>query len=409
MFDNPIPLMPPAASSSVLQVLLFSDIVGSTALKGKVGTSDYAKLLGRHNELFESLCAAIPRSQVLKHTGDGYIAIFPTASDAVRFALLFQQSMRQEHWEPVALKTRVGIHIGEVATMNMAGKVDIVGLAADLTARVMDLAVGGQILLTRPAYDNARQFVGSGASIGKSAPLIWKAHGRYNLKGAEEALELFEVGEEGFAPLTAPPNIAKGTRVEDGPAKRKLAWWPVVAAVLVISILAAGWHFRTQQALGSTGEDFLTVDQVKTQIAAELAQVPGAKFKLASVPVTRQQFASFVHDAPYTTEAEDKHLPYNWREPGFHQADSDPVVCVDFNDACKFYQWLGAGYRLPTEAEWQAAPADNSAKILQWVSDGSADIAAGGSAKVIGVGSAAAPLGASASMTDVGFRVGQEG
>jgi class 3 adenylate cyclase len=402
--------MPPAASTSVLQVLLFSDIVGSTGLKGKVGTSAYAKLLGRHNELFESHCASIPRSQVLKHTGDGYVAIFPTASDAVRFALLFQQSMRQEHWEPAPLKTRVGIHIGEVATMDMAGKVDIVGLAADLTARVMDLAVGGQILMTRPAYDNARQFV-SGASLGKSAPLVWKAHGRYQLKGAEEALELFEVGEEGLAPLTAPPNVAKGKKAEDEKPRRKLGWWPAVAAAVVVGILAVGWRFRgSQQAFGATGEDYLTLDQVQGQIASELAAVPGAKFKLASVPVTRQQFASFVHSAPYTTEAEDHHMPYTWREPGFHQADSDPVVCVDFNDACKFYQWLGADYRLPTEAEWQAAPpAQGGAPILQWVSDGSADSAADAGAKVIHAGSPAMPLGANVSMNLVGFRVGQNG
>ena len=73
--------------SSVLRVLLISDIVGSTELKAKIGAGAYARLLGRHNELFETLCRSIAGSQVLKHTGDGYFAVFQTASDAVRFAL----------------------------------------------------------------------------------------------------------------------------------------------------------------------------------------------------------------------------------------------------------------------------------------------------------------------------------
>src|SRR5262245_38722931 len=79
-----------ATVASRLTVILFSDVVGSTDLKSRVGAAAYSALLRRHNEIFERACAAVPDAQVLKHTGDGYMILFATASDAVRFALRAQ-------------------------------------------------------------------------------------------------------------------------------------------------------------------------------------------------------------------------------------------------------------------------------------------------------------------------------
>ncbi len=242
------------ATTSRLAVLLFSDIVGSTDLKNRLTSRNYSRLLHRHNQLFESICTRFADAEILKHTGDGYFAAFATASDAVQFALEFQRSMRAEPWDLQPLTARIGIHIGEVAVMNMAGKSDVVGLAADLASRVMSLAVGGQILMTREVFNDARQFVDPSLSVtagdGK-ASLKWLAHGHYDVKGVDEPLEVFEVGVDGVAPLIAPASSEKAERVLNGNEIKILGWRPAMALPIP---KRPGWILERKLGTASFGE-----------------------------------------------------------------------------------------------------------------------------------------------------------
>jgi serine/threonine protein kinase/class 3 adenylate cyclase len=214
-------------------VLMFTDIVGSTDLKRKHGDTATAKMIRRHDELFRYTVGAFPFAEILKDVGDGFLARFNSASDAVHAALHFQRALHDEKWDH-EIRARVGVHLGEVSELDLepsSGKAKISGLAVDITARVMALALPGQILMTRAAFDNARQYVREHPSAdGEAAPIVrkWMAHGRYMFKGAEEPLEIFEVGETGIAPLKVPPDNDKAKRSVAADQEETLGWRPAV-------------------------------------------------------------------------------------------------------------------------------------------------------------------------------------
>src|SRR4029453_16885678 len=169
-------------------VLLFTDIVASTALKARHGVPAYSAALKTHNHHFERAARECLNIRTLQSRGDGYFAEASSVAEAVRFALLFEEAMRAGPWGDVCLATRIGIHAGEISALAAEDCTGLIGPAADLAARVTSLAAGGQILLTRFPFDEARHFVREHPSVaGKTMPpLRWLAHGPYLLKGCDE-------------------------------------------------------------------------------------------------------------------------------------------------------------------------------------------------------------------------------
>jgi len=197
-----------------LRALLLTDVVDSTKLSLRVGDEEMARLWAAHDRAARDLLPLWHGREIDKT--DGMLLLFATASDAVGYAVAYQAALNHLG---SPLKARAGLHVGPVTLRENspsdvalgAKPIEVEGVAKATAARVMSAAMGGQILLSA----DARQALNADG-------LRLQSHGHWRLKGLDEPLELFEVGDED-APFSPPPDSDKAYRV----VHRGDLWSPV--------------------------------------------------------------------------------------------------------------------------------------------------------------------------------------
>jgi len=242
--------------STGLLTILFTDIVGSTALKQRLGDRAGAESMQKYREIVRSSLAGFAGSEEIETAGDSFLIIFRKPSEAVRFAIFLQARLRQLRDETGAeLHDRAAVHVGEVVIEEHEGRAkpkDLFGIQLDLCARVLSLAGPSQILLTRFAFDNARQVL-KGEDLEGVGKLFWMNHGPYLLKGFDESLEICEVGELGLGPGTAPAGNEKAQRRLADDSHTVAGWRPAIDQL----VPNTKWRLENKLGEGGFGEVWL--------------------------------------------------------------------------------------------------------------------------------------------------------
>jgi class 3 adenylate cyclase len=172
----------PSREPGGLVTILFTDVEGSTSLTQRLGDAKAQEVLRTHSRIVRGALKAHTGSEI-KHTGDGIMASFSSATRALECAIAMQRAFA-EHNESAEepIRVRIGLNAGEP----VAEEKDLFGTAVQLAARICAYAQPGEIL----AADVVQQL-----AAGKGFSFADK--GEATLKGFEKPVRLHEVRWQG--------------------------------------------------------------------------------------------------------------------------------------------------------------------------------------------------------------------
>ena len=221
------------ASIRRLAAILAADVAGYSRLMGRDEEGTHARLQAHLRELVDPKIKE-HRGRIVKNTGDGLLAEFPSVVDAVRCAVEVQRGMADRNAETVEDKRitfRVGINLGDV----IAEPDDIYGDGVNVAARLEALAEPGGICISRVVRDQIRD----------KLPYPFEDKGEQSVKNIARSVRVFALRPEAVAELPV-TSVPPGT-----PRHRRSIPRAVVAAGLAALILAVatwwGWS-RTKSS-----------------------------------------------------------------------------------------------------------------------------------------------------------------
>ena len=216
-----------------LTTILIADVAGYSRLMGADEEGTHRRVVGLSRELLEPAVGAYGGT-VVKRTGDGLIAEFPSVVEAVRCAIEIQQEVgarNADHPPEQNIAFRIGVNLGDV--IDESG--DIYGDGVNIAARLEALAEPGGIVVSRSVRDQVRDRL----------PLNFEDLGQQIVKNIARPVRAF--------------HIRSGTARGGGPgseaARRRLrrALLPSLSALAIALAVGAGWWLSAPESLPAVG------------------------------------------------------------------------------------------------------------------------------------------------------------
>ena len=260
--------------------MLFTDIEGSTKLLERLGREQYSQALELHRRLLRE---AFVRHQGYEVgcEGDAFFVSFGSAEDAVAAGADAQRALAGAEWiGDEVLRVRMGMHTGEP----LVAPPNYVGLDVHKAARIMAAAHGGQTLLSAETEELVKW------------NCTTRSLGEHRLKDFEEAVGLFQLGDDDFPPLKTISNtnlprpvsrfVGRSTELIDVVALLR-------SSARLVMLIGPGGAGKTRLAIEAAGEvigDYpagvfwvgLAAVREPALVLQTVAQVLGAKEELAA-------------------------------------------------------------------------------------------------------------------------------
>jgi adenylate cyclase len=180
------------ASTRRLAAILAADVAGYSRLMGADEEGTHKRVQAHRRELVDPKIGE-HSGRVVKNTGDGMLAEFPSVVDAVRCAVELQRAMIDREAgmpEDRRIRFRIGINLGDVIVEDD----DIFGDGVNVAARLEALAEPGGICISRMVRDQIRD----------KLPYAFEDFGDQNVKNIARPVRVYAFRLEAIAGLPVP-------------------------------------------------------------------------------------------------------------------------------------------------------------------------------------------------------------
>ena len=210
-----------------LAAIMFTDIVGYTRLMGQSEEKALAVLV--QNRGVQKPLIAQHNGRFIKELGDGTMASFDKASDAVRCAIEIQKASK----EFPDLNLRIGIHLGEVVFEND----DVFGDGVNIAARIESAGKAGAVYISGAVH----------GTVHNRDDIETRFVEQMQLKNVSRPIEIHEVAVDGVFSAATPK--APGPRTPFSKRQRLL-----FGAVATLLLLAGAYSIWGKKVMGGDAQ-----------------------------------------------------------------------------------------------------------------------------------------------------------